>query len=350
MLNPTSSVANVTVNILPQTPASATSVPTIAPITLTIQPMSRATLPIRAAVLKAGAGISQFGVSINSNVALANERIEYYGDGIGSGKYGAVTKAAGTAGFRQLVFAATSGVFPSTGGNNNAGTGNDVSRIAIINPGPSSAGSATVTVSAFDKTGAPINSQQIQVDGGTRQTVNLNDIVGTQSDVFSVIVTSDMNVYVEKVDFYGGDPANGGTFAAAGDAGAPAGLTSVQFPYLDLASPTGTVISQTVYLYNPGATTITVRGTYLSQTGAAPVVKTYTVAPNAITAVSVNSDAATLPKGAVSGIFQIINNGGTTGVTGNGDSFVAAVVANSAGFTNVTGDQGTFPIGAAQGS
>jgi hypothetical protein len=350
MLNPTSSVANVTVTVLPQSPASATSVPTITPATVTIQPMSRATLPIRQLVAASNSGVSQYGLSINSNVALANERVEYFGDGIGSGKYGASTKAAGTTSYRQLIFAAASGVFPSAGGNAASGTGNDISQIAIVNPGTAAAGSATVTVSAFTNSGAPINSQQVQVDGGTRETINLNDIVGTQSDVFSVIVTSDKSVYAEKLTSYGGDPANGGTFAVAGSSGSPAGLTQVQFPYLDLTSVTGTAISQTVYLYNPGATAISVRGTFVSSTGAAPVVKTYAVAANSITAVSVNADAAALPKGAVGAVFQIINNGGTNGGTGNGDSFVASVVSNAPDWSNVSGDQGQNPIGAAQGS
>ena len=48
-------------------------------------------------------------------------------------------------------------------------------------------------------------------------------------------------------------------------------------------------------------------------------------------------------------VFQIINNGGTNGGTGNGDSFVAAVVSNAPDFSNVSGDQGLNPIGAAQG-
>jgi hypothetical protein len=347
MLNPTSSVANVTVTILPQAAISATTVPAIAPITVTIQPNSRATLPIRALVLKAGSGITQFGVTVNSNVPIATERIEYFGDGIGSGKYGAVSSPAGTAQYREQIFAADSGVFPSSGGTASVGTGNDSSEIDIINPGAASAGSATVTISAFSNTGAPINSQQVQVDGGTRETVNVNDIVGTQTGVFSIIVTSDKSVYVEKTTFYGGNPSAGGTFAAVGAVGSPAGLTSVAFPYLDLTSTTGTAISQTVYLYNAGKDAITVLGTYVSQTGAT-VAKTYTVPSNGVTAISVNADASALPKGPLGGVFQIVNVGGTNGNTGA--AFVAAVVANAPDWSDATGTQGTYPIGAAQGS
>ena len=304
MLNPTSTAANVTVTILPQTSISATTSPTIAPITLTVAPNSRATLPIRAKLI--ASGIQKFGVTVNSNVALATERVEYFGDGIGSGKYGSTTKPAGTSAFRQYIFSSDVATFPSAGGNGIVGTGNDISEIDVINPGAASAGSATVTVSFFDKNGAAINSQQVQVDGGTRETINVNDVVGTQADVFSVIVTSDKNVFAEKPVFYGGDPNNGGTHAVESPSGSPAGLTSVAFPYLDLVSITGTPMTQTVYLYNPGATTITVRGTYVI--GTATAVKTYTVKANSITTVSVNADAATLaPKAALGGIFQIVH-------------------------------------------
>jgi hypothetical protein len=349
LLNPTATTANVTITILPEAVVSATSVPTVAPIAITVAPNSRWTEHVRADVLKAGVGQIRFGMVVNSNVPLALEREEYYGDGIGSGKYGASAKPAATSLFRQYIFAQDTGTFPSTGGNGAVGTGADVSEVDIINPGPASAGSATVTVSFFDKNGNAINSQQVQVDGGTRETVNANDVVGTQSDIFSVIVTSDKNVYVEKPTFYGGNPINGGTFAADSPAGSPAGLTSVEFPYLDLTGPTGAAISQTVYLYNPGATPITVRGTYVSAAGGAPVVKTYTVGANSITPVSVNVDAAALKSATATGlgaIFQIVSVGTNAN---QGDSVVALAVGNATDFSNVVADQGTYPIGAATG-
>ena len=341
MLNPTNTAASVTVTILAQTAISATTSATIAPITLTVAPNSRATLPIRARLI--ASGIQKFGVTVNSNVALATERVEYFGDGIGSGKYGSTTKPAGTSAFRQYIFSSDVATFPSAGGNAIVGTGSDISQIDVINPGAASAGSATVTVSFFDKNGAAINSQQVQVDGGTRETINVNNVVGTQADVFSVIVTSDKNIFAEKPVFYGGDPNNGGTHAVESPSGSPAGLTSVAFPYLDLVSITGTPLTQTVYLYNPGATTITVRGTYVI--GTATVVKTYTVKANSITTVSVNADAATLaPKAALGGIFQIVPG------SNQGDSFVASVVSNTPDFAVVVGDQGTYPLGFATGS
>jgi hypothetical protein len=340
VLNPTSNTANVTINILPQSAISSTTVASVPAITVSVPGNSRATVPIRARLVSSG--VVKFGMSVNSNVPVASERVEYFGDGIGSGKYGASTKAAGTSAFRQYIFSSDVGQFPSSGGNTSIGTGNDLSEVDVVNPGAASAGSATVTVSFFDKNGKPINSQQVQVDGGTRVTVNVNDVVGTQSDVFSVVVTSDKSVFVEKPVFYGGDPANGGTHAVAAPSGSPSGLTSVAFPYLDLTSASGSAISQTVFLYNPGSAPITVRGTYSS--GTQTVVKTYTVQGNSITTVSVNTDAAGLPKGPLGGIFQIVNTG-----AGTGDSFVASVTTNNATFSWVIGNQGTYPIGAATG-
>jgi hypothetical protein len=313
---------------------------------------SRVTVPIRAKLVSSG--ITQFGMTVTSDQPIAAERIEYYGDGIGSGKYGAATKPAGTSPFRQYIFAGTVGTAPSTGGANTAiGTGSDLSEIDVINPGTAAGGSATVTVSFFDNSGKAINSQQVQVDGGTRETVRVNDVVGTQTDVFSVVVTADKNIYVERPQMFGGDPSKGGQFAVTNPSGSPAGLTSVAFPYLDLTGPTGAAISQTVFLYNPGATAIQVRGTYATNTQTVAVL--YTVGPNSIKAVNVNTDAASLPKGPLGGIFQVVQTGTSSSSnnssvqTGNGDSFVAAAQANSPDFKIVVSDQGTYPIGAATG-
>jgi hypothetical protein len=338
LLNPTSTSTTATITIVPQVSISATTAPTVAPITQVVPANSRVTVPIRRDLTSSG--LTKFGMIVTSSAApLAAERVEYFGDGIGSGKYGATTKPAGTTAFRQYIFAASVGTFPSAGGNTAIGTGTDLSEIDIINPGAASAGSATVTVSFFDKTGAPINSQQVQVDGGTRETIMVNDVVGTQADVFSAVVTSDKSVYVEKPTFYGGDPSLGGTHAVAAPTGSPTGLTSAMFPYLDTVSASGTPLSQTVFLYNPGATTITVNGTYV--TGGSSVTKSYTVAPNSITTVSVNADAATLPaKAPIGGMFQLVSTSTTVG-----QSFVSALTTNTPDFSSVLGDQGTNLIG-----
>jgi hypothetical protein len=312
-------------------------VPTVAPISVAVPALSRVTVPIRSRLTTSG--ITQFGLSVSSNVALAAERVEYYGDGIGSAKYGATTKPAGTTPFRQYLFANNVGTWPSTGGNAAVGTGKDISEIDIVNPGAAASGSATVTVSFFDKNGASINSQQVQVDGGTRETINVNDVAGTQGDVFSAVVTSDKNVYVEKPVFFGGDPSQGGTFAVEAPTGSPAGQSSAVFPYLDTVTATGAAISQTVFLYNPGATAITVNATYV--TGGTTVTKSYSVAANSITTVNVNTDTATLPaKAPIGGIFTLAAT-----ASGAGQSFVAAQQANTPNFSWVIGDQGTSPFG-----
>jgi hypothetical protein len=330
----------VTINVLPQSPLSSTTVPTIAPITVNVPANGRITEPIRKAV--GPSGITAYGLAINSTGPTAIERVEYYGDGIGSAKFGADTKpAVAGMGFRQYIFAADYGTAPSTGGTPGVGTGNDLSEIDVINPGAAAAGSATVTVSFFGPDGSPINSQQVQVDGGTRDTVEVNDVVGTQANVFSVVVTADKNILAELPISFGGDPSKGGQFAVANPGGAPAGLTTIAFPNLNLLNGT-TAVSQTVNLYNPGATAITVRGIYAS--GTHMVNKTYTVAPNGITSVNVNADTAGLPAGPIGGIFQIVASG-----SGSSDSFVAELTSASPTWSSVTADQGTYPTSAATG-
>ena len=337
ILNPNSTAATITVNILPQTVVSSTTTPAVAAISLSVPANSRLTEPIRKDLQ--GKGFTQFGVSLSSNVPVAAERVEYYGDGIGSGKYGASAQPAASSTGLQYIFAADTGTWPSTGGT--AGTGADVSEVDIINPAPATtSGSATVTVSFLDASGNPINSQQVQVDPSTRESVAVNDVVLTQGGVFSTVVTSDRPIYVERPTYYGGNPAKGGMYAAENPAGAPAGLTEVAFPYLDLTNGT-TTVSQTVYLYNPGTATIAVRGIYAS--GNQTVVKSYSVKANSITTVNVNADAGTL-TGAIGGVFEIVPS-----YSGSSESFVALSLSSQDGYKVVTGDQGIYPIQASLG-
>jgi hypothetical protein len=283
----------------------------------------------------------QFGMDVNSTLPIAAENVMYQGDGSGSGKYGSTTVPAGSGSFRQYLFAADFGVAPSTGLNAGAiGTGNDVSEVDIINPGPAANGSATVTVSFFSKSGSPINSQQIQVDGMTRETVSVNDIAGVNPDVFSVVVTSDKNIYVETPLAFGGDPSKGGTYATEDIPGSVPGLTSAAFPYLDTANGT-TALSSTVFLYNPGATQITVNAVYSA--GTKSVTKSYTVAANSITQVSVNSDAAGL--GATSGIGGFFSVASSTP-----GSLVAFAQANTSDYKWAVGTQGTYALSFSSGS
>jgi hypothetical protein len=342
ILNPNSTAASVTINILPQTAISATTSVNIAPIKETVNANSRLTVPLRKTLLGLGAGAGfQFGMDVNSTLPIAVENVMYQGDGSGSGKYGSTTTPAGSGSFRQYLFASDFGVAPSTGLNAGAiGTGNDVSEVDIINPGAAANGSATVTVSFFGKSGSPINSQQIQVDGGTRETVSVNDIAGVNPDVFSVVVTSDKNIYVELPIAFGGNPANGGTYATEDIAGTVPGLTSAAFPYLDATAGT-TAVSQTVFLYNPGASSITVNAVYSA--GTKSVTKTYTIGANSITQVNVATDAVGL--GVTSGI------GGYFAVSSSTPgSLVAFAQANTSDYKWAIGTQGTYASSFSSGS
>jgi hypothetical protein len=334
ILNPNATAASVSINILPETAISSTTATSIAPIAETVPAQSRLTVPLRATLLKAGAPAGfQFGMDVNSTLPIAVENVVYQGDGTGSAKYGSTTVPGGSSSFRQYLFAADFGVAPSTGLASGAiGTGNDVSEVDIINPGAAANGSATVTVSFFAENGSPINSQQIQVDGMTRETVSVNDIAGVNATPFSVVVTSDKNIYVELPVAFGGDPSKGGMYATEDLPGAEPGLTSAAFPYLDSAVGT-TSLSSTVFLYNPGATSITVNAVYSA--GTKSVTKSYTVAANSVTQVNVAADTAGL--GATTGIGgYFLVSASTPG------SLVAFAQANTSDYKWAVGTQGTF--------
>lgn len=146
------------------------------------------------------------------------------------------------------------------------------------------------------------------------------------------MLTSATPFVAEKPQYFGGSP-NEGTHPGVAPSGTPSGIKSVAFPDLSLTGSLGGPRQQTVFLYNPTASAVTVVGTYYSGNGSKSV--TYTLAPGSITTVNVNADAASLPAGALGGIFTVTS-------TGANDSFVATNIANSADGRSYTGTEGAL--------
>ena len=338
LLNPTNSAAHLTITFLPQSDSTNTAAPiSLPPITLSINAASRTTAPISREIdqqLQHSGNVHglSFGMVVSSDTPLAAVRTEYLGNGSGMGRYGVTTELPTSTFARMFTFASDI----SSGSNSAVGTGNDQSELDVINPADAASGAATVRVLALDQQGSLINSAEFSIDGGTRQTLALNDIAGTQPNVFSVVVTSDRNIAVEKRVSYGGDPRLGGTFATSAVSGLPSGLTAVAFPFLAL-SLGNTPISQNVFLYNPGPLAIVVQATYVAAGRAQPFTETYSVPPKGITTVDVNNDARSLPAGPLGAVFQL-----APASSGTGSSFVAMAQANSAQFAGVIGQEPTI--------
>ena len=179
ILNPNSAAAAITVTVLPQSVVSSTTAPTVAPITLSIPANSRLTEPIRKDL--AGQGLLAVRCGAVQQTA-------------GGGRAGGILwrrhwvgqvrrdDQAGGRGDRICSRSLRRTRGPGRARAARPGTGKDVSEVDIVNPAPATtSGSATVTVSFLDESGDPINSQQVQVDPSTRETVAVNDVVRTQA-------------------------------------------------------------------------------------------------------------------------------------------------------------------------
>jgi hypothetical protein len=324
--NPFSTTASVTVTFLPQSVPATTTQQEV----FTVPGNSRATRNIRADYLPyvlAGFGQS-IGLAVTSNQPIVAERVEYWGDGVGSGKFGASAKAGATGAGKSFIFAYGSdpGSTPQVSA---AQLISDESYVTVINPNPASLSDAVVLVSFFDMAGNPLGSKSITVSPQTRETVVVNQVINAGAPVagpFYTVVSSDQPVFVEKPQYLGGTP-NSGRHPGVSPSGTIGGVTSVLFPNVNTGTASGTPISETVFIVNTSAAPITVNGTYYTPSGTT-VTKAYSVASNQMVVVNVNADSGGLPVGPLGAQFT------STG------QFVAARISNSPDQTSYIGNQG----------
>jgi hypothetical protein len=324
--NPGTVPASVTVTFLPA------SVPAATPrtVSFSVPANSRGTENIRRDYLPYPD--KSVGMIVTSDQPIVAERVEYWGDGVGSAKFGEASQAGMTGSAKQFFFAYGSNPGATAA---NAGPGqqtSDESYVTVINPAPVVNGvpgsDATVLVSFFDAKGTALGSKSITVSPQTRETVVVNNVIAPVSGPFYTVVSSDQPVLVERPQYIGGSP-NSGTHPGVSPSGSPAGLQSVLFPYVNTADPSGSAIAQTVFLLNPGVTTITVNGTYYAPNGQTVSVA-YSVAAGSLLVVNVGTDAAGLPAGPL----------GAQYTTAAGGQFIATSIGNTGDKLSYVGNQG----------
>ena len=267
------------------------------------------------------------GMIVTSDQPIMAERTLYFGDGLGSGKFGSTAQAGIMTAGNQYMFA-----YGSAGGNGLAQRTDDQSEIVVLNPGVSPM-SSTVEAQFTDDLGRTLGVTSVVVGPGARQTVDANAVVRDTSRIYSTLLTSSSPFVAEKAQYLGG-PAAAGAYPGFTVAGAPAGATSTVFPDLSLISGSGAQLQQTVFLHNPTSSPITVTGTYYTDHGS--ISMDYDVAAGGITTVDVNKDAAGLRARSLSGAFVVSSEGPK-------DSFVATNVANTLDGRSYTGTQGSLP-------
>ena len=260
ILNPNSSSAHVSILLAPQADTAAGA----KTLTLTVPALSRSTANIRS--LNATGSAKSVGMLISSDQPIVPERVLYFGDGAGSGKFGATVSSGIAAPATHLYLAYGSSGGLATGGTPQA-TGNQAF-ITLLNP---TIGGATVQVTAtfFGADGQQLGTPQlVSVAPGTRQTIVVNPVLGAAAVTpYSAVLNATGPIEAEAAQYYGGSP-NIGTHPGVAFPLQTAGSSSVVMSNLETSLLDGTALQRTVYLYNPGAAAVQVAATYYGGNGA----------------------------------------------------------------------------------
>ncbi len=148
------------------------------------------------------------GMIVTSDQPIMAERTLYFGDGLGSGKFGSTAQAGIMTAGNQYLFA-----YGSTGGNALAQRTDDRSEIVVLNPALSPM-SATVEAQFTDDLGRTLGVTSVVVGPGTRQTVDANAVVRDTSRVYSTLLTSSSPFVAEKAQYLGDRPRRAPTPAS----------------------------------------------------------------------------------------------------------------------------------------
>ena len=286
VFNP-STTATANVKILAQPQTAATGAPLSQ--TVAIAPLNRATLNIHA--MFNDPRTKCVGLAVTSDQPVVAERIEYFGDGVGSGKFGA-TAAIG------VVTPATQWRVPfgSSGGGSKLASGSvqstgDQHYITLLNP---NAGSAVqVTVLFNDAAGQALSAPvTLSIASGTRQTVVSNGVIGTApANPFSAAISATLPVVAEAVQYFAGSP-NVGQHPGAMVPASSVATTDAYFSSLMTVLPDGSPLTRYVYLYNPGTSPVQVTAMYFPGTVAPSVTST----PSATATATATSTVTTTPS------------------------------------------------------
>jgi hypothetical protein len=319
VLNPGNAQADVTVLLAPQATTSAGA----RTLTLTVPALSRITENIRSLNLTSSA--KSVGMLITSSQPIVAERVIYFGDGSGSGKFGSTVATGIASGSTTLHLA-----FGASGGQGPTG---DQAFITLLNPA-TTGNPVQVTATFADATGKSIGSPATAtVSPGTRQTIIANNYVGSgKVPAFSVSLVATGPIEAESAQYFSGSP-NIGEHPGVDFPAQAGAATDVYFTDLSTTLPDNSqALDRTVYLYNPGATVIQVAATYFGGNGAT-MQTAYTVAPGGIQPVNVVDDTQNgIPPGPLGAEFKLAS--GSTG------SFIAYSVGLSSDSLSATEDVG----------
>ncbi|MGH2346662.1 MAG: hypothetical protein ACRDG4_15665, partial [Chloroflexota bacterium] len=291
VLNPSATQANVHILLAPQAATDAGA----HTLNFTVPALSRVTENIRA--LNQGTGAQSVGMIITSDQPIVPERVLYFGNGAGSGKFGStVSRGINTPSTTlSLAYGSSGGATSTASGLNSVG---NQAFITLLNSSLTAA--STVAVSFYNVAGQQLGQTVSKtLAPGTRQTVIANTVLGTSAvSVFSVRLNATSPIEAEEAQYFNGSP-NIGDHPGVDYPGQFSATTHAFLSDLATKSADGANVNRDIYLYNPGAVAISVAATYFGTSGNTDTA-TYSVPAGGVFDVDVDSDTQTsIPPGAV---------------------------------------------------
>jgi hypothetical protein len=294
ILNPSTVPATVTVTLAPQ----ANSAQGARVSTISVPAQSRRTVNIRA--LNQGDPAQSVGMLVSSTAPIVAERVEYFGDGAGSGKFGSTVSPGLATPAAQLRFPVLSsgGSAPNPFGVNQPV--GDQAYITILNPAPS--GSPVQVAAAFANASGVALGQAVTVDvpPGTRRTITVNTSVGASPvGPISAVLNASGPIEAEAAQYVGGSP-NTGPHPGVAFVGASSTTTDAFLTNLATTQANGTQVNRSLFISNPSASPEQITATYFGANSAVAN-STYTVGAGDILTININQDTQTLGPSAALG-------------------------------------------------
>ena len=300
LFNPAITAARVTIRLAPQaTDAGGGRI-----FTLSVPAQGRVTKSVRE--VNVGTGTSSVGMLVSSSIPVVAERVEYFGDGVGSGKFGATVSGGLPSASDQLRIGTGFSGGATTDSRGRGQPVGDQEYVTLLNPNLGGK-TASVTVGFNDAAGNALgNGLTVSVPPGTRQTVGANAAIGAKAaGPFSVTLSAadKVGIQAEAAQYFGGSP-NLGRHPGVALAALTAPIGDAYFADLSTSGSDGTALNRMVYLYNPLGSACHVAATYVGPSGAT-VRASYTVGANGIVAIDVGKEVRNaIQPGAVGGSFH----------------------------------------------
>ena len=303
VLNPSTVPATVRILLAPQAGSAAGA----RTYTLSVPAQSRATANIRG--LNSGNATRSVGLIVTSDVPVVAERVEYFGAGAGSGKFGSSVSRGITTPAAEVRFGyARSGGTTITNGS--AQPAGDQAYITLIDPAFSGL-PVRVTARFTGATGQPIGQQVVvSVAPGARQTIGVNAALGVApAGPVSIVLSATAPIEAELAQYYGGSP-NVGSHAGVALPGATGAMSDAFLSDLSTQQIDGATVRRVLYVYNPYNTPIRVAATYIDS-GGNTVPSAYAVPAGGVTTIEVSRDSqAILPAGPLGIELKVEGTGG----------------------------------------